>query len=172
MTEELKRKAAAKKEKRVQMKKQEEQVTNMVLAATIEIICLLMGLTLIYRAYMGYLSVTAILGVRVVMIVLGCVCIALAVLFTVGMKKGKRWGFHALTALFGAVLFLGIRFGHHIAGLLTLVMGEAWREQLYATFSTKHLIYGAALVGVVYFIGAFVWLAFQNRKMRQGGKKV
>ena len=171
MTDELKRKAQEKKQKRLEIKKQEERITNLVMAATVEILCLLMGLTLIYRAYMGYLSVNGIFAVRVIMIVLGCVLAALAVVCFIGMKKGKPWGFHALTCLFGAVLFLGIRFGHHIAGLLTMVMGEAWRTQLYSVFSTKHLIYGAALIAIVYYICAFVWMFYQNRKIRHHGVK-
>lgn len=171
MTDELKRKVQEKKQKRQEMKKQEEHITNLVLVATLEIICLLMGLTVIYRAYMGYLSANGILAVRAVMIVLGCACIALTVLFYVGMKKGKRWGFHVLTCLFGAVLFLGIRFGHHIAGLLTLIMGAEWRTQLYSVFSTKHLIYGAALVAIIYYICAFIWMFLQNRKLHHNGAK-
>ncbi|MCI9627410.1 MAG: hypothetical protein HFI90_11635 [Clostridia bacterium] len=171
MTDELKRKVQEKKQRRQELKKQEEHITNLVVVATLEILCLLMGLTLIYRAYMGYLSATGVLAVRIIMIVLGCACVALTALFFAGMKKGKPWGFHALTCLFGAVLFLGIRFGHHIASLLTLIMGEAWRMQLYSVFSTKHLIYGAALVAIIYYICAFVWMFFQNRKLHHSGEK-
>lgn len=171
MTDELKRKAQAKKQKRQEMKKQEEHITNLVIAATVEILCLLMGLTWIYRAYMGDLSSNGIFAVRAVMIVAGCVFAVLAVGAFVGMKKGKQWGFHALTSLFGAVLFFGIRFGHHIAGLMTKVFGEAWSVQLYSVFSTKHLIYGAALIAILYYIGAFVWMFLQNRKIRQHGAK-